>query len=274
MNIAKPLPHSRTDLSSPGKKKVAFIKEKDKNKNHLTRDPPAAPLSDAALPPNLLQPPTSSYPSTPSGQHGNRNRQIGVLISDPLFITSSTSISSAHDRSNAPPLATLDTAAIGGGERVRCRERSRSCCCFSIYPPPFAFAFSLAARLLAVAAAVAQAASSHIDEDDELDFFDTGRRLEYDLGVGAPGGGVVRVEHDGTLRFFDKTGLGGASGEVLWEWRVTNARVLFFASGEPFALFSSLVLLWARTAARLCGLVNTAVKAACGDCARAADAAA
>lgn len=200
---------------------------------------------------------------------------MGVLISDPLFITSSTSISSGQDRSNAPPLVTLDTAATGGGERARCREeRSRSCCCFSIFPPSFAFAFSLAARLFAVATAVAQAASSHFDEDDKLDFFDSGRRLEYDRGAGAPGAGVVRVEDDCTLRFFDKTGLGGASGEVLWEWRVTIARVLFLASEVPFALFSSLVLLWTRTTARLCGLANTAVKAACGDWARAADAAA
>lgn len=60
-------------------------------------------------PPSLRHPPASSYPSTPSGQHGNSSRQMGVLTSPLGFIAASTSKLSSHKS------AGVGSARAGGG---------------------------------------------------------------------------------------------------------------------------------------------------------------
>lgn len=107
--------------------------------------------------PSFLHPPCSSYPSTPSGQHGTRKRQIGVLISPLGFIRASTSSSSLQDRS---------TAASGrrrrrgrGRAREDVNEASLSSFVFKAAAAVRAFHAALAAFVLALASPAFSAAA-------------------------------------------------------------------------------------------------------------------
>ena len=153
---------------------------------------PRGKFSRVCEPPSLLQPPASSYPSTPSGQHGSRKRHIGVLISPSQDRSSSSlqvksnssasSPSSPQDKSIGPAAAAAAAAAAGILFAVAAAAFSSDAVAAAPCTTAATAAAPLVGRLLLLPSPLARDDDLDLgeDEDSSADTF----RFLGDAGVG------------------------------------------------------------------------------------------